>query len=97
LLSIAGGLDDAAVSVGGDSYVLDDKVSLSTPFTRIRRRPVVINARHALVRKARRADDARIAAVHLARGVLLQHQILDVQKSQAILDFTVTRITRGPS
>jgi molecular chaperone HtpG len=97
LISIAGGPEDAAFAVTGDAYVLDTDVSLSTPVTRTRRRALVINANHALVRRARATADPRVAAAHVARGVLLQNRILDVDKSAAILDYTISRITRGPS
>jgi molecular chaperone HtpG len=91
LLAIAGGGEDAAFPAT-DGYVLATDVATSTPFTRTRRRPVVLNAKHMLVRRARQAADPRLAATHLARGVLLQHRILDVDKSAAILRYTL-RIT----
>jgi molecular chaperone HtpG len=97
LIAIAGGHEDAAVSLRGDSYILDKDVAISTPFTRTRRRAVVINAGHAMVRLARTNTDARMAAAHLARAVLLQNRILDVDKSRAILDYTLTKVTRGPA
>jgi len=97
LLAIAGGSEDAAFLRRDASYVLDKDVVVSTPFTRTRRRAVVINANHALVRIARTSSDPRMAAAHIARGVLLQNRILDVEKSTAILDYTLTRLTRGPA
>lgn len=97
LLSVAGGPEDAAVAPQGARYVVDKDVAGSTPFTRSRRRPVVINANHALVRVARTSSDPRMAAAHIARAVLLQNRILDVDKSRAILEYTLTRVTRGPA
>jgi molecular chaperone HtpG len=97
LLAIAGGPEDAAFPGRDDTYVLDREVVVSTPFTRTRRRPVVLNANHALVRMARVGNDPRMAAAHIARGVLLQNRILDVDKSEAILKYTLSRITRGPA
>jgi hypothetical protein len=97
LLAIAGGPDDAAFAAHAESYVLARDVVASTPFTRTRRRAVVLNVGHRIVQMARNADDARMAASHLARGVLLQHRILDVDKSAAILSYTITNITRGPT
>jgi Histidine kinase-, DNA gyrase B-, and HSP90-like ATPase len=97
LLAVAGGPEDAAFPAQGDRYVLDKDVAGSTPFSRTRRRPVVINAGHPLVRIARTSSDPRMAAAHLARGVLLQNRILDVDKSRAILEYTLTRVTRGPA
>lgn len=94
LLAVAGGPGDAVYPAGGEAYVLAYDVATSTPFTRTRRRPVVLNARHALVQRARHAADPRMAAVHLARGVLLQHRILDVGKSAAILRYAM-QITEG--
>jgi molecular chaperone HtpG len=97
LLAIAGGSDDAAFPAERSSYLLEADVVVSTPFTRTRRRAVVINAHHPLVQIARTSSDPRMAAAHIARGVLLQNRILDVEKSSAILDYTLTRITRGPA
>jgi hypothetical protein len=97
LLAIAGGSEDAAFPARGESYVLDKDIAGSTPFTRTRRRALVINAHHALVRAARTSSDPRMAAAHLARAVLLQHQILDVEKSRVILDYTLAKVTRGPA
>jgi hypothetical protein len=97
LIAIAGGTEDAVFPARDGAYVLEKDVAASTPFTRTRRRAVVINANHALVRVARTNSDARMAAAHIARAVLLQNRILDVEKSRAILDFTLTRITRGPA
>jgi molecular chaperone HtpG len=97
LIAVAGGPEEAAVPAQSDGYVLDRDIAGSTPFTRSRRRPIVLNAGHALVRVARAASDPRIAAAHLARAVLLQHRILDVDKSRAILEYTLTRVTRGPA
>jgi hypothetical protein len=88
LLAVAGAAEDALYPAEG-GYVLAPDVATSTPFTRTRRRPVVLNTRQAVVQRARQAPDPRIAAVHLARGVLLQHRILDVEKSAAILRFTL--------
>jgi molecular chaperone HtpG len=96
LLAIAGGSEDAVPSTEA-AYIVERDVAVSTPFTRGRRRAVVLNANHALVRAARTSSDPRMAAAHIARGVLLQNRILDVEKSRAILDFTLTRITRGPA
>lgn len=96
LLSIAGGSDAAAFPVTGEAYVLDEDVALSTPFARTRRRPLVINTSHPLVRRARGKPDLRIAAAHIARGVLLQNRMLALDRSAAILDFMV-QVTRGPS
>ena len=95
LMTLAGGADEAAFPARGASYLLELPVALSTPFTRTRRRALVVNANHALVRMARGADDPRIAAAHFARGVLLQYRILDRDKSEAILDYTLGTILRG--
>ena len=92
LMSIAGGPDDAAFAYAGTHYLLTSDVVVSTPFTRTRRRALVLNTAHPLVRAARVADDPRIAASHFARGVLLQNKILDVEKSKAILDFTLAQL-----
>ena len=91
LLAITGGREDA-FATQEDTYVLARDIVVSTPFTRTRRRAVVLAANHALVRAARAASDPRMAAAHLARGVLLQHRILDVDKSRAILDYTLARV-----
>lgn len=95
LLAIAGGSEEAVFAPHDESYLLDPDVVLSTPFTRTRRRALVINAEHALVNRAFAADDPRLAAAHIARGVLLQHRILDVDKSRAILDYTLAHVTGG--
>ena len=97
LLAIAGGSEDAAYEARNKAYVLDREVVVSTPFTRTRRRAVVLNVNHPLVRAGRTSSDPRMAAAHLARGILLQNRILDVDKSRAILEYTLTRVTRGPS
>ena len=90
LLSIAGGPDDTRF-LDGTSYAVDSGVALSTPFTRNRRRALVLNANHALMRIARTASDPRTAATLIARGVLLQNRILDIEKSERILDFALAR------
>lgn len=94
LIAVAGGPDDAAFT-SENTYVLEKDVALSTPFSRSRRRPIVLNTQHALVRVARTSADPRMAAAHIARAVLLQHRILDVEKSSAIMTYTLDNIVRG--
>ena len=97
LIAVAGGPDDAAFPAREDAYVLEKDVALSTPFSRSRRRAIVLNAQHSFVRVARTAADPRMAAAHVARAVLLQHRILDVDKSSAIMTYTLDNIVRGGS
>ena len=83
LLAIACSDEDAA-----DHFVDRDEASRD-PFALLSRRKVVLSANHRLVKKAREAEDPRLAASHLARAVLLQYKLLDKGASEEILAHTL--------
>jgi hypothetical protein len=51
----------------------------------------VLSADHPQVRAAR-GGDPLLAASHLARAVLLQHQLLDESRSRKIVEHALARI-----
>jgi molecular chaperone HtpG len=69
-------------------YVLDRADASRNPFGLLRRPPLVLSAEHALVAAAR-TGDPRLAASHLARAILLEYQLLDVECSSRLLAHTL--------
>jgi molecular chaperone HtpG len=72
---------------GQGAYVLGRDDAAKSPFSRLRRAPVVLSAGHALVRAARDGDP-RLGASHLVRAVLLGYHLLDEERSRKLLDHT---------
>ena len=72
----------------GDRVVGDEDARRS-PFGVLFRRVLVLSARAPAVRAARTVTDPRVAASHLARAILLQYRLLDVARSQKILDLAL--------
>ncbi len=93
-LGVAGGPDDAihAPVPDGDPFVIDRATATRTPFSMLRRPPLVLSIAHPLVAGARRHADPVLAASHLARGVLLHHRLLDVDRSAEILARVLDRL-----
>jgi molecular chaperone HtpG len=86
----------AIAGAGAGAHVVDRDVASRTPFARLRSVPLVISADHPHVAAARSAtDEPVLAASHLARAVLLQFRLLDVERSAAILGATLDRIGIG--
>jgi hypothetical protein len=91
-----------ALAIGGSRvsddpfapYLIDRDEAGHNPFGRIRRPPLVVSAEHPLVVTAR-TGDPRLAASHLARAILLQYQLLDVERSARLLDHTLARLGIG--
>ena len=84
-LAVTGGPDDARYTEDG-AYVLDQDIARRTPFPVLGRRCLVLNEGHPMIRAVRALDDPRVAAVHLARAILLEHELLDERRSTILLD-----------
>jgi len=71
-----------------DPWVFDGDDDKRFPFSLLRRLPVVLNVRAALVARAReRAKESVTAAADLlARAILLEHDKLDVARSLALME-----------
>jgi hypothetical protein len=70
------------------AHVVDRDEAAKNPFALLGRRPLVLSIGHPLVHAARKHDDPRVAASHLARAVLLHHRLLDEERSLAILEMS---------
>jgi hypothetical protein len=68
-------------------YVLDRDAAARSPFSRLRRLPLMLSAKHKLVRAALEGDP-RLAASHLVRVVLLGYRMLDEDRSRKLMDRT---------
>ena len=73
------------------AHVVDRDEAARDPFALLRRRVLVLSADHPQVRAARGSDPV-LAASHLARAVLLQHQLLDESRSRKIVEHALARI-----
>ena len=93
-LCATGGPDDARHELGDGRWVLDRAQAAATPFGRLRRRVLVVNAADPLVAAVRaRAAEALVeAASALARAVLRHHDALDVETSETVLAETIARL-----
>jgi hypothetical protein len=89
---ITGGRDHAVLEVDERRWLLDLEVGTSSPFRRLRRRALVLNARDPVTQAARRGAqrDPLEAASVLARMVLLHLGQLDVATSTALLEHTLS-------
>lgn len=72
-----------------EAHVVDREEANKNPFALLGRRPLVLSIGHPLVHAARQHDDPRLAASHLARAVLLQHRLLDEDRSHKILELAL--------
>jgi len=81
----------AVAGTGSLQHVVDREEAGRDPFAFLRRRVLVLSAEHPHMRAARRGDPV-VAASHLARAVLLEHGLLDEDRSQAILDHVLERV-----
>lgn len=95
VLATLEGARSRALVISGDrkaavhgAYVLDREDTSHSPFSLLRRPPLVISVEHPFFTRAR-AGDPRLAASHLARAILLEYQQLDVAASQRLLDHTL--------
>jgi anti-sigma regulatory factor (Ser/Thr protein kinase) len=93
LATLEGSRGDALVIAGertedDEAYVLDRTATYHSPFARLRRPPLVVSIDHPLYKRAR-AGDPRLAASHLARAILLEYRLLDVETSQRLLEHTL--------
>lgn len=93
-VAIAGGPREAAHVFDSGGYALDREATRKSPFSLLRAPPLVLSQQHPLLEAARRGDP-RLAASHLARGLLLQYGLLTVERSEAILAATLTRLGVG--
>jgi hypothetical protein len=86
-IGVTAGPDDAVHAPGepGAPFVIDRAAATRSPFAKLRRPPLVLNAGHPLVAAAREHADPVLAASHLARALLLHHGLLDVARSEEIL------------
>jgi hypothetical protein len=73
------------------SHVVDRDEAARDPFALLRKRVLVLSVEHPQVRAARGGDPA-VAASHLARAVLLQHHLLDTDRSRKIVEHALDRV-----
>ncbi len=83
-LAIAAEPDDAVhpASTLFEPYVVPLARAQRSPFARLRKATLVLNVDHMAVRDT---GDPRIAGSQLARMILLQHELLDVERSEKLL------------
>jgi molecular chaperone HtpG len=100
VLAKLSGAYGTALAITGDPaadrtqpHVVDRDQAVHNPFGR-QRLPLVISTEHPLYRGAF-ADDPRAGAVYLARVMLLQHRLLDVVRSTAILEYSLDQLGVG--
>ncbi|HTL31970.1 MAG TPA: ATP-binding protein [Kofleriaceae bacterium] len=74
---------------GAGHHVVENDAAAKNPFALLGRRPLVLSIAHPLVRAARTHDDPKLAAAHLARAVLVNHRLLDPDRSQEILELAL--------
>jgi hypothetical protein len=79
----------AIAGVSSEAHVVDREEAAKNPFALLGRRPLVLSISHPIVHAARKHEDPRVAASHLARAVLLQHRLLDEERSNKILDIAL--------
>lgn len=93
-LAVAAGPDDAVHAPGAPDapYVIERAAAARSPFAMLRRPPLVLAIDHPLVAAARRNPDPGLAASLLARAVLLHYRLLDVARSEALLDRALRRL-----
>lgn len=79
-------VDRLAISgASTEAHVVERDEAAKNPFALLGRRPLVLSIGHPIVHAARKHDDPRVAASHLARAVLLHHRLLDEKRSLEIL------------
>ena len=79
----------AIAGVSSEAHVVDREEAAKNPFALLGRRPLVLSISHPIVRAARKHEDPRVAASHLARAVLLHHRLLDEDRSHKILEIAL--------
>ena len=100
MLASLDGARREALAISGDKnadpsapYALDYAATNHNPFTaRFRKPPLVISSEHRFVAMAR-TGDPRLSASHLARAILLEYRMLDVETSQRLLEHTLRQLT----
>jgi molecular chaperone HtpG len=86
------GLHADRLAIAGQSdaaHVVDRDGAAKNPFALLARRPLVLSIAHPIVQAARANEDPRLAAAHLARAVLLHQRLLDVDRSEQILELAL--------
>ncbi|NVB83265.1 MAG: hypothetical protein HOV81_33140 [Kofleriaceae bacterium] len=71
--------------------IVEDDNARRNPFGLFLRRTLVLSVEASAVKGARAAADPRVAASHLARAILLQYRLLDIGRSERILDIALER------
>lgn len=97
LATLAGARSDSLAVAGKRMdlvHVVDRDEAARNPFAWLRRRVLVLSAEHPQVRAARGGDPV-VAASHLARAVLLQHRLLDTDRSRRIAEYALERVGVG--
>jgi molecular chaperone HtpG len=98
-LSVTGDRDDAWVVPpdGAGVWLIDRKRGGRRAFGTLRTRPIILSANHPLIAAARKraADDPVTAGSLVARQILLDHKLLDVARSQSVLDRALSRLGVG--
>lgn len=83
-------VDRLAISgASTEAHVVERDEAAKNPFALLGRRPLVLSIGHPIVHAARKHDDPRVAASHLARAVLLHHRLLDEKRSLEILEIAL--------
>ena len=77
-----------------NAHVVNPEQAMRNPFALLRRGVLALSVAHPHVRAARSGDPI-VASSHLARAVLLQHGLLDDDRSHAIVDYVLERVGVG--
>ncbi len=93
------GARGALLSVGlrdAETRVFDVRDAEKNPFAFFGRRTLALATNHPQVKAARRSDDPVLAAAHLTRAILLQHRLLDEDRSRKLLDHALAGLGMKP-
>jgi len=94
LVHLSGARDDLlAVSLPDTkTLTIDREDATKNPFALFGRRVLALSITHPHVVAARASEDRSVAAAHLARAVLLQYGLLDLDRSQKLVSLALERI-----
>ncbi len=94
LVTLVGARDDMCTVALKDASIriLDRDDAVKNPFQMFGRRVLGLSTGHPHVKAAREAPDPILAAAHLVRAVLLQHGLLDADRSRKLLELTLKQI-----
>jgi hypothetical protein len=94
IVTLVGAREDLLAVALPDTHtrMLDRDDAVKNPFSMFGRRVLGLSAKHPHVRAAREGGDPELASAHLVRAVLLQHGLLDRDRSRAVLELALARM-----